>query len=103
METKLEQLLNYSNPKIVLKKAKLIFGPNVKLAVSTRENKKYQIYNPNINKWVHFGSFNPPMEDYTYHKDEERRMNYILRASNIKGNWKDDSYSPNNLSIHLLW
>ena len=54
-------------------------------------------------KWVHFGSFNPPMEDYTKHEDEYRRINYLVRSSNIKGNWKNDIYSPNNLSINILW
>jgi len=42
-------------------------------------------------------------EDYTKHKDETRRLNYLLRASNIKGNWINNPYSPNFLSINLLW
>jgi hypothetical protein len=42
-------------------------------------------------------------EDFTKHKDENRRRNYLKRASNIKGNWKDNPYSKNNLAIHLLW
>ena len=37
------------------------------------------------------------------HKDDKRRQNYLLRASHIKGDWKDNKYSPNNLSMHLLW
>jgi hypothetical protein len=52
-------------------------------------------------KWAHFGQIG--YEDYTKHKDEYRRMNYLLRSSNIKGNWKNDMYSPNNLSINILW
>ena len=43
------------------------------------------------------------MEDYLYHQNEKRRTNYLKRSSNIKGNWKDDPYSPNNLSINILW
>lgn len=34
--------------------------------------------------------------------DEKRRL-YRARATKIKGNWKDDKYSPNNLAIHILW
>jgi hypothetical protein len=75
----------------------------MKLYLSTRKDKKYMITNPKTNKLIHFGSFNPPMEDYTYHKNEDRRENYLKRARAIKGNWKDDKWSANNLSIHLLW
>ena len=42
-------------------------------------------------------------EDYLKHGDEIRKTNYLLRSGNIKGNWKDDKYSKNNLSINILW
>jgi hypothetical protein len=42
-------------------------------------------------------------EDYTIHQDDKRRDSYLSRATNIKGNWRDNKYSPNNLSIHILW
>jgi len=42
-------------------------------------------------------------EDFTKHKDEERRQQYLSRATNIKGNWKKNKYSPNNLAINILW
>ena len=42
-------------------------------------------------------------EDFTKHKDEERRKDYRRRAENIKGNWKNNKYSPNNLAINILW
>lgn len=58
------------------------------------------IQDPN-NKWIHFGQMG--YEDYTKHRDENRRMNYLNRASKIKGHWKTNKYSPNNLAIHLLW
>ena len=35
--------------------------------------------------------------------DEERKKRYLKRASNIRGNWKNNPYSPNNLSLHILW
>jgi hypothetical protein len=31
------------------------------------------------------------------------RNRYLNRALNIKGDWKNDHYSPNYLSILLLW
>ena len=103
MEDKYIELLKYSNPDKVLKNAKKIYGKDIKLSISTRKNKKYMIYDDRNNKWIHFGSFNPPMEDYTYHNDQKRQLNYLSRATKIKGNWKSNPYSPNNLSIKLLW
>ena len=35
--------------------------------------------------------------------DPERRKAYRNRAENIKGNWKNNKYSPNNLAINILW
>ena len=99
---KLEQLLKVSNPKEVIMKAKHYFNnPDIKVYLSNRKDKKYAIYDPNNKKLVHFGHIK--YEDYTMHKDDKRRKNYLLRASNIKGTWKNDPYSPNNLSIHLNW
>ena len=34
---------------------------------------------------------------------EAKRKAYRARATNIRGKWKDDKYSPNNLAIRLLW
>ena len=31
------------------------------------------------------------------------RIRYLKRALSIKGNWKDNIYSPNYLSLLLLW
>ena len=42
-------------------------------------------------------------EDFTKHKNEERRQDYLSRATKIKGNWKNNKYSPNNLAINILW
>jgi hypothetical protein len=103
MENKYNELKLYSNPTIVKKKAVDIFGQDVKLAVSTRKQNKYMILNPHTNKWVHFGGFNPPMEDYTKHKDPERRRRYLQRATAIKSDWASNPYSPNLLSVRLLW
>ena len=103
-DEKLKDLLKVSNPKRVIENAKRYFdNPNVKVYLSTRKNSKYAIYDPKNDKLVHFGQFFPPMEDYSHHQNEERRQNYLRRASNIKGNWRDNPYSANNLSINLLW
>ena len=34
---------------------------------------------------------------------DKRRDAYRARATNIKGNWKANKYSPNNLAINILW
>jgi hypothetical protein len=73
--------------------------PPAALYVSTRKNKKYALFNGC--KTTHFGQL--PYEDYTKHKNKTRRHNYLTRSQNIKGDWKRDSYSANNLAIHLLW
>jgi hypothetical protein len=38
-------------------------------------------------------------------KDEalKHRNKYLSRATKIKGNWKDNKISPNNLAINILW
>lgn len=33
----------------------------------------------------------------------KKRKLYLARATKIKGNWKKDIYSPNNLAIRILW
>ena len=99
---KLEQLKKVSNPKEVIKNAQQYFNdPDIKVYLSKRKDKKYAIYDPNTKKLVHFGKVN--YEDYTKHKNEERRLNYLNRASHIKGNWKENPYSPNSMSIALTW
>jgi hypothetical protein len=62
---------------------------------------------------VHFGS--PEYNDYIIYSflesqkevekgtADERRKLYRMRATNIKGNWKDNKFSPNNLAINILW
>jgi hypothetical protein len=96
-------IIYYSDPIVAQKKAYKYLGKNAHLHYSTKKDKKYMIYDPNNEKWVHFGTMKPPMEDFTKHKDTERRRRYLARATNIKGNWKDNPYSPNNLSINILW
>ena len=91
----------FSSPNIVLKNAMKYLGSDVKLRPSDNPKKKYMVFNPNTKKWVYFGAMG--YEDYTLHNDDERRKNYLKRSANIRGNWKDDPYSPNNLSRNILW
>lgn len=92
---------DYSNPTEVYKRAKKYLGKDVALELSNKKDKKYMVYNPNTKKWVHFGQMG--YEDFTKHKDPKRRKNYLTRTASMKGDWKDDKYSANNLSRNILW
>ena len=94
-------LLQYSNTAKAQRNAIEYLGNNALLTRSTNKNKKYSIYDPINKKLVSFGAMG--YEDYTKHKDKKRRENYIKRASKIKGGWKDNKYSANNLSLKILW
>ena len=91
---------NFSNPAEAQRKAKKYLGKNAQLFLSSRKDKKYMVITPD-DKLVHFGAIG--YEDFTKHKDKERRDAYLRRATKIKGNWKNNKYSPNNLAIHILW
>lgn len=98
---KYELLLTVSNPEKVLQNAiKYFNNPNIELYISNGKQNKYMVYNDNMKK-INFGSIR--YQDNSYHNDPIRRERYLKRANNIKGNWKDNKYSPNNLSINLLW
>lgn len=101
MDNKLEELYKVSNPRVAQRKANDYLGKNGELFVSTKKDKKYMIMNPITKKWIHFGSMD--YQDFTKHKDEDRRQRYLNRAKNIRGSWRENPYSPNNLSIHILW
>ena len=90
----------YSNPTEVYRRAKKYLGKTAKIGLSTKREKKYMVTTPD-GKIVHFGQMG--YQDYTRHKDKKRRKNYLTRSSRIKGNWKKNKYSPNNLSRKLLW
>ena len=97
-----------SDYKSVLKRANHYYGNDVVLLPSTRLTKKNMIYNPYTHKFVHFGGMG--YLDYTKYRQlydlktaDLHRTRYLNRALNIKGDWKYDHYSPNFLSILLLW
>ena len=90
----------FSNPKIAQQKAFDIYGPDAILNRSNTKNKKYCIVSPE-NKIINFGQMG--YEDYTKHNDDLRRSNYLNRTSKIRGDWRQNKYSPNNLSRSILW
>ena len=98
MSSKLTQLKEFSNPEFVSWKAQQM-GLNP-VYESSRKDKKYMVLRPDW-KWVHFGQMG--YEDYTKHKNKTRRKNYLTRSAKIRGNWKKNKYSANNLARNLLW
>lgn len=98
--TKSNPIWNVSNPNIVQRNANKYFGKKTPVYISNNKNKKYYIYNENGKK-IHFGYL--PMEDYTYHRSKDRRDKYLARASKIKGDWRENKYSPNMMSMSILW
>jgi hypothetical protein len=91
----MEKLLQFSNPAVVIAKGKKL---GLTVLISNRKDKKYAITNPITHKLVNFGQMG--MEDFTKHKDEKRRQNFLSR--NAK--WaKAKPYTPAFLSYYLLW
>lgn len=98
MENKIIELNKVSNYKRVLENAKRYIDKPFYLEPSTRKTKKYMI---SINNTItHFGSMNPPMEDYTKHNDDRRRNLFRKRNARFKNSPK---YSAGWLSYYLLW
>jgi len=98
--SKKNTISKYSNPAKVYRRASKYLGKTAKIGLSTKKDKKYMVTTPN-GKIVHFGQMG--YEDFTKHNNKTRRKNYLARSTKIKGDWKKDKYSPNNLAIHLLW
>ena len=96
-----KKLLKYSNPKQAQRMAYKYLGKTAKLYPANNPQKKYKIYDPKNEKWVNFGQIG--YEDFTKHKDKTRRKNYLTRTKFMKGNWKSNPYSANNLSREILW
>jgi len=96
-----EELRKYSNPEIAQKKAFEYLGPLADIYPSWNPKKKYVIYDPNNNKFIHFGQM--MYEDHTKHQNPIRRASYLRRTEKMRGNWKENPYSPNNLSREILW
>ena len=65
---------------------------------SKRKHKKYQATDGQ--KTVHFGDSR--YQDFTQHKDEQRKKNYISRHSN-EDHSVSNALSPAFLARHVLW
>jgi len=91
----------YSNPRQAQHMAYKYLGKSAKLYPARNTAKKYSVFDPKNKRWVNFGQMG--YEDYTKHHNKDRRKNYLTRSRGIKGDWKANRYSPNNLSIHILW
>jgi len=94
-------LKKYSNPVLAQKKAYKYLGKTAKLYPAKNPQKKYSIYDPYEKKWVEFGQIG--YENFTKHKNKTRRKNYLTRTASMRGNWKKNKYSRNNLSRKILW
>jgi hypothetical protein len=102
---KLSELVKVSDPAEVKRRFEKYRGSaKATIEPSPRADKKYLVRvaaaDGQRGRAVHIGS---TMEDYTKHADEARRKSYLARATAIRGDWKSDKWSANNLAIHLLW
>lgn len=96
-----KNLRKFSNPEKAQKMAYKYLGRTAKIYPSLRKEKKYRIFDPKHNTWVNFGQMG--YQDYTKHMDKTRRKNYLNRSKYIRGDWKGNKYSANNLSRKILW
>ena len=102
MKTKFNKSLRkWSNRRQAQKMAYKYLGKTAKLYPASNPEKKYSIYDEKNDKWVNFGQIG--YEDFTKHKDINRRHNYLTRTKHMRGDWKSNKYSANNLSRNILW
>lgn len=103
---KLSELIKISDPDEVAKRFKKYRGlDKATIEPSPREDKKYLVRVAGVNgatrgRAIHFGSM---LADFTKHGDQARRKSYLARSAGIKGDWRDDKWSANNLARELLW
>lgn len=94
-------LQRWSNPATARRRAAALF-PGATLRASTRRAKKYMLLPPGqTTGWVHFGEMG--YTDFTRHRDPERRRRYLVRSARIRGDWRANKYSANNLARRILW
>lgn len=94
-----DEIHTWSNPTIAQRKLREYLGADVPLLRSKQKNKKYAIRVHG--KLINFGEMR--YSDYTKHMNKDRRDNYLARANAIRGEWRNDKFSPNNLAINVLW
>lgn len=96
-----KRLSIYSSPHKAQQMAYRYLGRTAKLYPANLQQKKYKIFDEKNEKWVNFGQMG--YEDYTKHRDKKRRKNYLTRTRYIRGDWRKNRYSANNLSRNILW
>jgi len=89
----MNDLSKYSNFSAIKAKGKRL---GFDVLRSTRKDKKYMIIHDG--KKIHFGQMG--YEDFSKHKDDKRRSNFLKRNANWKNAGK---YTPAYLSYHILW
>lgn len=103
---KLVDLVKVSDPVEVKRRFEKYRGSaKATIEPSPREDKKYMIRVAGVpgatrGRTIHIGS---TLEDYTKHGDEAKKKSYLARSAGIKGDWRDDKWSANNLARELLW
>ena len=102
---KLSELLKISDPVEVKRRFEKYRGTvKAEISVSPRPDKKYMIRVAAAGgvrgRIVHIGS---TLADFTKHGDEVKRKSYLARSGGIKGDWREDKWSANNLARALLW
>lgn len=71
------------------------------LQSSKRKDKKYSIKTPDGKNTIHFGA--KGYEDYTTHKDPERKERYIARHK-VREDWTKSGINTAGFwAFHLLW
>ena len=81
--------------------------PLYKPMKSTKKGKKGMVYvmKDGKKRLIHYG--NTDYQDYTQHKDPERRKNYLARSAGIRNTdgklTKDDKNSANYWSRRINW
>lgn len=87
----------YSKKDLKIMKPMLSWKKNKKMVVLAKKG--------NITKVVHFGQVG--YEDFTMHRDINRRKKYLTRSAGIRNKYdkltKDDPFSPNYWSRRILW
>jgi hypothetical protein len=83
-------LSDYSDFEAVSSRAKNYYGKNVILKKSTRKTKKYMIFDPNNNKFIHFGAmgyldFTKYVQLFDLETANKHRRRYLRRAYFNKG------------------
>jgi hypothetical protein len=96
-----KSIKKWTNPNKAQKMAYKYLGNTAKLYSGRNTQKKYSIYDKKNEKWINFGQIG--YEDYTKHHDKNRRKNYLTRTKYMRGDWKNNKYSANNLSRNILW